>query len=412
MARGWLGLAAWWWTWRAAWGLVSSSGARVERGRPAYLFEFVRQKSAEVSELIEQKKREDLETVAKFQAGLEKSRSELVAAIMGSSEGRLEELEEALLMADVGIETTEQILSDVRRSGVGEARELKSLLRGRLLQVLEEGGDRSLGFAVEGPTVVTVVGSNGMGKTTTVGKLAKRLRESGSKVLVAACDTYRAAAVDQLAEWTRRAEVDLFTTDASQPAAVAFRALDQALAGDYDVVLVDTSGRLANNVALTEELKKIQRTIAKKIPGAPHETLVVLDASVGRNALDQARIWRDECGASGIVVTKLDGTSRAGFCVSVVGTLGLPVKLVGVGEAVDDLRDFDPPTFVDALLDLDPATSAGLADEFQRQLARLDAAPPEPAAPEPASAPARPAKKNKKKSPAAKKKNKSARRRR
>mmetsp|Transcript_2422 Transcript_2422/g.8131 ORF Transcript_2422/g.8131 Transcript_2422/m.8131 type:complete len:358 (-) Transcript_2422:194-1267(-) len=211
------------------------------------------------------------------------------------------------------------------------------------------------------PTVIVVMGANGMGKTTTIGKLARRLRvEANQTVLLAACDTFRAAAVDQLRVWADRAEVDFFAVDespggkVSSPSAAAFKAMDVALAGNYDVVIVDTSGRLSNNDALTMELNKIKQTIAKKLDGAPHETLLVVDASVGRNAVDQARTWRDDVGVTGLVVTKLDGTSRAGFCVSIVKDLQIPVKLVGVGEALEDLQDFSPDAYVDALLDIDP----------------------------------------------------------
>lgn len=389
--------------------MLSGKGPQLldARGRlgPIYLFDFVRQKAEDLGELIDRKRQEDIETVLKFQEGLRKSRNELLSSILEAIEGKsgealIQELEEALLLADIGYNTTELILDDVRRAGARDEADVKAILRGRLLEVV--GQPVALAFAEEGPTVISVIGSNGMGKTTTIGKLAKRLKNRGNTVLVAACDTFRAAAVDQLVEWTRRAEVDIFfDAPESAPSAVAYRALDKALAEDYDVVLVDTSGRLANNFALTEELKKIQRTIGKRINGAPHETLLVLDASVGRNALDQARIWRDECGVSGIVVTKLDGTSRAGFCVSVKSELDLPVKLVGVGESIDDLRDFDPELFVDSLLDVDPDQAEDLTRYFQAQL-RISAddssSPRQPTPREPtASSPSSPTRKKKRK---------------
>jgi len=192
-----------------------------------------------------------------------------------------------------------------------------------------------------------------MGKTTTIGKIAARLsQEANQSVLVAACDTFRAAAVDQLEEWTVRAGVDIHKPSEGQtkPAPVLDDAITKAIEGDYDVLIVDTSGRLSNNVALNEELKKLKRTISDRIPGGPHETLLVLDGAVGRNGVDQAKVWNREVGITGLVITKLDGTARGGVVVSIVRDVGVPVKLIGVGEGISDLRDFNPEDFVDALL--------------------------------------------------------------
>jgi len=242
----------------------------------------------------------------------------------------------------------------------------------------------SLSTTKKVPTVIMVMGANGMGKTTTIGKLARRLRlEANRTVLLAACDTFRAAAVDQLRVWADRAEVDFFALEQQagtrrvSPAAVAFQAMDKALAEDYDVVVVDTSGRLSNNEGLTAELVKIKETITSKVQGAPHETLLVVDAAVGRNAVDQARVWRDEVGVTGLVVTKLDGTSRAGFCVGIVQDLQIPVKLVGVGETLDDLQDFNVDAYLDALLDVDPKYARNdLVERFKSlDLSRNDAKP-------------------------------------
>jgi len=192
-----------------------------------------------------------------------------------------------------------------------------------------------------------------MGKTTTIGKIASRLsQEANQSVLVAACDTFRAAAVDQLEEWTERAGVDIHKPGEGEtkPAPVLDNAITKAIEGDYDVLIVDTSGRLSNNVALNEELKKLKRTIADRIPGGPQETLLVLDGAVGRNGVDQAKVWNREVGITGLVITKLDGTARGGVVVSIVRDVGVPVKLIGVGEGINDLRDFNPEDFVDALL--------------------------------------------------------------
>eukprot|EP00968_Pinguiococcus_pyrenoidosus_P001544 scaffold69_cov248-Pinguiococcus_pyrenoidosus.AAC.38 len=260
---------------------------------------------------------------------------------------------------------------------------IKGLLRERLVDTLDKAGDRSLALTEDPPTVFFVMGANGMGKTTTIGKLAHRLaNEGGQRVLLAAADTFRAAAVDQLEMWAQRADVDIVVPEEGQkkPFPVVAKAIDKARDEGYDTVIVDTSGRLANNYNLNEELRGIKDTIKEKIPTAPHETLLVVDAALGRNAVDQvraglseasssrregrARIWQDEVGLTGMVVTKLDGTARGGFVISTVRELKLPVKLVGVGEGIDDLRDFDAPAFVDALL----GYQEGDAEALQQRL--------------------------------------------
>ena len=237
------------------------------------------------SKFFEERARQDSLALAKFTEGLEKSRQNFLSDLRGifdvkgaSLDQTLEKLEDALLSADIGATTTDQILDDVK--GVAQAQgdyteqDVTAILRGRMAEALSAGGPSSLTSAEAGPTVILVLGANGMGKTTTIGKLARRLRaETGQKVLLAACDTFRAAAVEQLEEWAARAEVDIVVPDQGieSPAAAAYKACDVALQGDYDVVIVDTSGRLVNNRALTAELDKIRRTLEKKIPGAPHE---------------------------------------------------------------------------------------------------------------------------------------------
>ena len=226
-----------------------------------------------------------------------------------------------------------------------------------------------------------------MGKTTTIGKLAARLRiEGGQKVLVAACDTFRAGAVEQLEMWATRAEVDCYSPNEQQktPAAVLYGSLDKALEGDYDTLVVDTSGRLSNNDALTAELAKMKRVIQKRLSvendesdkplpnmDVPHETLLVIDAAQGRMALDSAKQWEKEIGLTGLVLTKLDGSARGGSVVAVSRELGLPVKLIGVGEGIDDLRDFDPESFVDGLLGIGSAGGTGKSDEGKALASRL-----------------------------------------
>lgn len=226
-----------------------------------------------------------------------------------------------------------------------------------------------------------------MGKTTTIGKLAARLRiEGGQKVLVAACDTFRAGAVEQLEMWATRAEVDCYSPNEQQktPAAVLYGSLDKALEGDYDTLVVDTSGRLSNNDALTAELAKMKRVIQKRLSvendesnkplpnmDVPHETLLVIDAAQGRMALDSAKQWEKEIGLTGLVLTKLDGSARGGSVVAVSRELGLPVKLIGVGEGIDDLRDFDPESFVDGLLGIGSAGGTGKSGEGKALAGRL-----------------------------------------
>lgn len=395
------------WTLALATALVPRQRAprRRRTARAANIFE---QAGQAASKFFEERARQDSLALAKFTEGLEKSRMNFLSDLRGIFDSKgatldetLEKLEDALLSADIGATTTDQILEDVKavaqESGEYEEQDVTAILRGRMAAALDAGGPAALTSAEQGPTVILVLGANGMGKTTTIGKLASRLRrETGQKVLLAACDTFRAAAVEQLQEWARRAEVDIVVPDAGieSPAAAAYKACDACLAGDYDVLIVDTSGRLVNNVALTKELDKIRRTLEKKIPGAPHESLLVVDAAVGRNALDQARGWQKDVGVTGLAVTKLDGTARAGFVVSVVQDLGIPVKLVGVGETLDDLRDFEGDKFVDALLDVSDADD--LRARFAKISAERAAMPRTVSAPAAAARPASPSKKKRK----------------
>ena len=395
------------WTLALATALVPRQRAprRRRTARAANIFE---QAGQAASKFFEERARQDSLALAKFTEGLEKSRMNFLSDLRGIFDSKgatldetLEKLEDALLSADIGATTTDQILEDVKavaqESGEYEEQDVTAILRGRMAAALDAGGPAALTSAEQGPTVILVLGANGMGKTTTIGKLASRLRrETGQKVLLAACDTFRAAAVEQLQEWARRAEVDIVVPDAGieSPAAAAYKACDACLAGDYDVLIVDTSGRLVNNVALTKELDKIRRTLEKKIPGAPHESLLVVDAAVGRNALDQVRGWQKDVGVTGLAVTKLDGTARAGFVVSVVQDLGIPVKLVGVGETLDDLRDFEGDKFVDALLDVSDADD--LRARFAKISAERAAMPRTVSAPAAAARPASPSKKKRK----------------
>jgi fused signal recognition particle receptor len=256
----------------------------------------------------------------------------------------LDTVEESLLRADVGVPTTARLLERVR-----QADELEVALRSEMLSIL---------LRVDRPFdppdhlwVVLVVGVNGSGKTTTIGKLAARLGAAGRKVLVAAADTYRAAAAEQLAIWAERAGAGIvMLNEGADPGAVAFRAVERARAEGYDVVLVDTAGRLQTRKPLMEQLSKIRRVLDKAETGAPHETLLVLDATIGQNALSQAKLFHEATPITGAVVTKLDGTAKGGMVLAIASELGVPVVLVGLGEKIDDLREFDPRAFVDGLI--------------------------------------------------------------
>jgi fused signal recognition particle receptor len=261
----------------------------------------------------------------------------------------IEALEEALISADVGVAATDQIVQAVRASrGRGES--LRALVKDEIRRILR-GAETPVGDGHR-PHVVMIVGVNGTGKTTTVGKLARLLKDSGKSSLICAADTFRAAAVEQLEIWATRAGVDIIRArTGADPAAVVFDALAAGKARNRDVVLVDTAGRLHTRVNLMTELDKIRRIAAREVEGAPHEVLLVLDATVGQNGLAQAREFMNAAGVNGIVLTKLDGTAKGGIAVAIAHDLKLPIRYVGVGEAIDDLIPFAPDEYVDALFE-------------------------------------------------------------
>jgi fused signal recognition particle receptor len=279
-----------------------------------------------------------------------------VRVVAGGIDGAsLEQLEERLLAADFGVPATLRLTDlaeeALRRGKVRESRALARLLREEIERIMGEGADAELAAAAEGPTVYLMVGVNGVGKTTSVAKLAHHLVREGNSVMVAAADTYRAGAVAQLESWAGRIGADFLRgQQGGDPAAVAFDALDAAEARGTDVVLIDTAGRLHTNRGLMEELAKIDRVIRRRIPGAPHETLMVLDATVGQNAMRQAEAFSKAVEVSGIVLAKLDSSARGGVVVALREEFDLPVKLVGTGEGLDDLESFDVDAFVDAIL--------------------------------------------------------------
>ena len=269
------------------------------------------------------------------------------AAFDPADDAAWERLEEALIAADVGVPSTAELVR--RLEARGEVGDLSQALVDEVATMLGEPG--RLGLDGRGPSVILVVGVNGTGKTTTIGKLAHRLREHGRSVVVAAADTFRAAAEEQLEIWAQRAGAEFVGGErGGDPAAVAYDAIEAAAAGGRDVVVVDTAGRLHTQANLMDELAKVRRVIAQKLEGAPHETLLVIDATTGQNGVQQARLFGEAVGVTGVALTKLDGSAKGGVAIAIAHELGLPVKLVGVGEGLDDLRPFDPRDFARALL--------------------------------------------------------------
>src|SRR5579859_5425962 len=257
-----------------------------------------------------------------------------------------QELEEALISADVGMAATDELVERLRKRR--DVDDLSQALADEIAALLGEPGRLEVN---DHPSVVLVVGVNGTGKTTTIGKLAYRLAEHGRSVLVAAADTFRAAAEEQLEIWSQRAGADFVgSTRGADPAAVAFDAVEAGVSRGRDVVLVDTAGRLHTQANLMDELRKVRRVIAGRLDGAPHETLLVLDATTGQNGLQQARLFGEAVDVTGVALTKLDGTAKGGIVLSIAVELGLPVKLIGVGEALEDLQPFDPDDFARALV--------------------------------------------------------------
>lgn len=294
----------------------------------------------------------------RLKAGLGKTRKSLASQIEGvfAEKGKidseaLEEIEEALVTADVGIETTTALINRISEnaSAISSEQDLRAFIKQEMIKIFDQ--QQSLEPVSEKPRVVMVVGVNGVGKTTTIGKLAHRYRQQGEKVLVGASDTFRAAAVEQLEVWSKRAGADIVShRENADPAAVAYDAVEAGISRGMDRVIIDTAGRLHTKTNLMEQLKKTKRTIAKKLPDAPHEVLLVLDATTGQNAISQAKMFHEGIGITGLVLTKLDGTAKGGILVAICNTMKLPISYIGVGETIEDLQQFDPKRFVEALL--------------------------------------------------------------
>lgn len=297
---------------------------------------------------------------SKIKAGLQKTKSSMMNAVedmLGAftkiDDDLFDELEEILIMSDVGVATSTKICEllrqQVKNQHVTDPSQIKGMLKGIISQMLE--GGETLNISTK-PSVILVIGVNGVGKTTTIGKLAALLKAEGKKVLLGAADTFRAAAIDQLEIWSERAGVELVKhSEGSDPAAVVFDAIAAGKARGSDVIICDTAGRLHNKKNLMDELSKITRIIERETEGCDVEVLLVLDATTGQNAVNQAREFKEAAGITGIVLTKLDGTARGGIIIAIKDELGLPVKFVGVGEKIDDLQPFSAEDFTDALFD-------------------------------------------------------------
>ncbi len=298
-----------------------------------------------------------------FRKGLAKTRDKIVAGLRSIlpfgrkiDEDLLSELQDAMVTADMGPRAVQSLIGDVRQGwkagALREAQEILPFLKQRIAGGWREE-DRRLKFAASGPTVIFIVGVNGSGKTTSVAKLCNLLKKEGKRVLLGACDTFRAAAIDQLTIWSQRCGVEIVKHQSgSDPAAVAFDAVEAGAARGVDVILIDTAGRLHTQEHLMRELGKIQRVVQKKVPDAPHETLLVLDATIGQNALQQARMFSEVVKVTGLMLAKLDGSAKGGIIVGIRDQLDIPVKYVGLGETVDDIEPFDPQTFVDAMFNV------------------------------------------------------------
>lgn len=307
-----------------------------------------------------------------FKEGLSKTRTALVERVQDLITRRkkideefYEELEEILIGADVGVNTVMKLIDDlrseVRKRKIEDATDLQPILSEKLIGLLRAEENKGLQMNADGITVILFVGVNGVGKTTTIGKMAHRFKQQGKKVLMAAGDTFRAGAIEQLEVWGERVGVDVIKQQSgADPAAVMFDAVQAAKQRGVDVLLCDTAGRLQNKTNLMEELNKIFRVIQREIPGAPHEVLMVLDATTGQNALSQAKLFGAKSGVTGLVLTKLDGTAKGGIVIAIRQELNLPVKYIGLGEKMDDLQEFDSEQFVHALF-------AGLIKDAEEQ---------------------------------------------
>jgi fused signal recognition particle receptor len=297
----------------------------------------------------------------RLQERLKKTRDSFVSRVdtlfLGKKEidaQLLDELEEILITADLGVNTTMDLLDEIRqkvsRKELSDPQAIKFALKERILSFFEGYDAAGMQLSETGPFVIMVVGVNGVGKTTTIGKIAYKFASSGQRVLLIAADTFRAAAIEQLQVWGERVGAEVVARkQGADPSSVIYDGLDFAAAKDFDVIIIDTAGRLHTKVNLMEELKKIKRVVNKKIAGAPHEVMLVLDATTGQNSISQARLFNEAVDITGLTLTKLDGTAKGGIVVNICHDFNIPIRFIGIGEKLEDLRDFDPQEFIEAL---------------------------------------------------------------
>jgi len=307
--------------------------------------------------------------IQSLSAGLSKTKKNLVQKMDQVFLGRkqidddlLDDLEEILITADIGVQTTMELIdharSSVARKELTDPNLLKEEIKKKIASFFNQSGsNNTLTFPDDGPLIIMVVGVNGVGKTTTIGKIASKFIKADHSVLLVAADTFRAAASRQLSIWGERNDVRVVQRqEGTDPSSVVFDGLDIAVAGNYDVVLIDTAGRLHTQKNLMEELKKIKRVITKKIPDGPHEVMLILDATTGQNALSQAKMFREAVDVTGITLTKLDGTAKGGIVINIRKELDIPLRFIGIGEQIDDLKDFDGTEFIEALFEPESVT--------------------------------------------------------
>ncbi len=297
----------------------------------------------------------------KLKEGLSKTRDKIVNSITETVTGKavideltLDQIEEILLGSDIGFDTTEKIIESVKRNLKSErdrsGEKIIDLIKKELTDVLSVKNSDSKELSLNKPYIILIVGVNGVGKTTTIGKLANNYKKIGKKVIVGAADTFRAAANEQLEIWAKRADVDIIqSTKGTDPSSVVFETVKKSIDQNYDVVLIDTAGRLHNKINLMSELDKIRRVIKKLLPDAPHETLLIVDGNTGQNAILQAEEFSKVTDISGLVITKLDGTAKGGVVFQIVAKQNIPVRFIGIGEGIDDLQEFDSTSFVEAI---------------------------------------------------------------
>ena len=293
--------------------------------------------------------------LTKTKENIQNSLNSIFASFRKVDEEFLDELLELLILSDVGFETAESIIDELRQKAkldkIEDANVLKTVLRDIIAEKMTGGNELNIGTT---PSVIVVVGVNGVGKTTTIGKLANHLKQEGKKVIIAAADTFRAAAIEQVEIWAQRADIEIVKhQDGSDPAAVVYDAIQAAKARGAAVVICDTAGRLHNKKGLMDELSKITRVVTKELPDADREVLLVLDATTGQNAIVQAKDFKEATNITGVVLTKLDGTAKGGVTIAVRDVTGVPIKLIGVGEQIDDLQPLSPTDFASALLDME-----------------------------------------------------------